>query len=85
MDSFVGQFLLRGTEVSTYKYNMMLQKVYCFPVVCVQDVMKALFRNLRLTGSSPFLLIHVLEETFLSRDYKTLDRKVKGLGAQIVF
>lgn len=88
----IGDSLLRGTEAAICRPDQQVREVCCLPGAKVRDVAERLPRLFKPTDSYPLLLIHVgtnntarrsLEDTV--RDYEVLGKRVRELGAQVVF
>uniref|UniRef100_A0A8D0KK09 SGNH hydrolase-type esterase domain-containing protein n=1 Tax=Salvator merianae TaxID=96440 RepID=A0A8D0KK09_SALMN len=88
----VGDSLLRGTEAAVCRPDRNSREVCCLPGARIKDVTDSLSRLFSPTDYYPFLLIHVGTNDTARKDFATvcsdfedLGKKVKELGAQVVF
>ncbi|XP_075208143.1 uncharacterized protein LOC142313042 [Anomaloglossus baeobatrachus] len=88
----MGDSLLRGTEAAICRPDMTSREMCCLPGAKIKDVSDRISELLRPTDDYPFLLIHVgtndtarNELETICSDFEDLGKKVKELGAQVVF
>ncbi|XP_073435803.1 uncharacterized protein [Dendrobates tinctorius] len=88
----MGDSLLRGTEAAICRPDITSREMCCLPGAKIKDVSDRISGLFRPTDDYPFLLLHVgtndtarndLET--ICRDFEDLGKKVKELGAQVVF
>ena len=71
---------------------MLSEEVCCLPGACIKDVTERVERLVKPKDTYPFLLIHEgtndtahCSVEHMKRDYVALGKRVKDLGAQVVF